>query len=147
MKKIITIAIVAASFVTRAFASSGSTVDEKIATRFNMEYKGASNVTWTVTDEYSEAKFTLNGVETASFYDTDGNLIATSQTVKTADLPAGVPEAVANKYKGYIVTETVRVNKPYSKDPSYYVSVTNAKRRVVLEVRAGGWMRETNVTY
>ena len=147
MKKIITIAVVAASFVTRAFALSGSTVDEKIATRFNTEYKGASNVTWIVTDEYSEAKFTWNGINTASLFDTDGELIATSQTIKTDELPAGTVAAVANKYKGYVLTQAVRVEKPYSKDPTYYVSVVNAKRRVVLEVRGGNRMRQTEVTY
>ena len=147
MKKIITLAVVAAAFVTRAFASSGTTVDEKIASRFNATHKGVSNVTWTVTDDYSEAQFTWNGINTASFYDTDGDLIATSQEIKAEDLPAGSLASLSIKYKGYALTEAVRVEKPYSDTPSYYVSMVNAKRRVVLEVRGGVWMRETAVTY
>jgi len=163
MKNIIAITVIAVSLFSRAFAFGGShvlpfsksrvfafsasEVDEKVVQRFNAKYMGASSVTWEKTEDYSKVSFIWKGSVMSSFFDDQGDWLATAQTIKWDELPEGAIEAIKRKYKGYDLQMAVQLDRPYHKQPSFYAFVANGEKRILLELRAKGWIRWANQTY
>jgi hypothetical protein len=146
MKTIIVAAVFAASLITRAFAFNPETVDEKVSRKFNKDYKDAVAVTWKITDEFSEARYLLNGVTMETFYSPDGDWLATTRPISLEEQPAKALQTAKDKYKGYVIVQSISVDLPYGKK-GYYVSMAGEDRTVMLELSPRGWKRVLKIEY
>ncbi len=57
------------------------------ASKFNEQFKGATNVKWTKAGDLFAADFNLDQTLRIAYYDSEGNLIARGRKIKDAQLP------------------------------------------------------------
>jgi hypothetical protein len=132
MKKFFLSAIIAATVFTSAFASDTKKISSRILDNFKYEYKGASNVNWTLRPNFAKASFTLNGQPVEAFYNLNGELIGTSNQATLSEMPVSAKREIARKYAGYNITETIRFEGVT--ENAYYISAENEKEKVILRV-------------
>lgn len=65
MKKLLIAALFAVTFMTSAFASE-TKVNATVLSNFNADFKKASNVNWTMGEEFAKASFVLDNVKNGS---------------------------------------------------------------------------------
>lgn len=125
MKKLTTIlAAVAMVISTSAFASSGVNVSEKVNTAFQSSFTGATNVTWTKTNEFYFAHFELNNDDVAVAYSEDGELLGTSRLVNELALPQAVTYPLKEEYGDFAISPSVTEVELLGKT-SYFLTVEN----------------------
>ena len=143
MKKLLLTAIIAVSLISSSFAKGTSaTVNYKVKSSFNYDFKEAQNVQWSSTDAYVSASFVLDQKGAKAFYSHDGDLIGVSSAVTMDQLPAHAKRTFAKKYSGYTVTETIRFDK--QEGSAYYISAENENEKLVLQVENGQVTRYKN---
>ncbi|MFT3909922.1 MAG: hypothetical protein QM737_10885 [Ferruginibacter sp.] len=125
MKKLTTIlAAVALVISSSAFASSGVNVTEKVNKAFQTSFTGASNVTWTKTDQFYFAHFVLNNDEVSVAYNEDGELLGTSQIIDKSALPQAITYSLKDQYGDFAVSSSV--NKIELTDKVvYFITLSN----------------------
>jgi hypothetical protein len=104
---------------------------------FLRKFPQATEVDCKVKGQLTEVNFTWNGIRLQAFYDTDGNLVATSRLIATNTLPLFVQMSLKKEYPSYLVTEAVEFIDG-DDGLSYYVSVTGAKATYLLHVSTSG---------
>lgn len=132
MKNLFLTSILVAALATSAFATGESNINYFILNNFRLDYRGATNVEWVARPNYAKATFMYNNQKTEAFYNTNGQLIASSKAIKLDELPVSAKRAFAKKYEGYTVKEAIEfVEKD---EVNYYVSAENDKEKVVIKV-------------
>ncbi len=139
MKKLRTVfAAVAMLFALSAFASAGpEKISVKVKTEFERNFSGALNVKWEKQDDYYFAYFDLNSKEVSAAYNENGELLGVSRILETNQLPLSISLAIANKYQGFSVGNTV-TEITYEGQTSYYVTVENDKKNLKLKCTGTG---------
>jgi hypothetical protein len=146
MKKIKTVltAIVmllsVSSFAHRAPVAKGpdpEKVTPVVKAAFENDFAKASLVKWDKTDDFYFASFLLNDVRVDAAYTEAGELIGTSRSISATQMPLGISVAIADKYNGYEVNDTV-TELTFASVTRYYVTVTNDKQSVRLKCLANG---------
>jgi len=138
-------------------ASSGATNVEVVPaakTSFESKYPGASNVTWTYYEPYSDidwewagwpaldtkdyaVRYNLDGNDYYTWYDQDGNWVGTTTIVANySNLPAPVNSAIKREFKDYTITS---VNKENDKNrEAYEVKLEKGSDKVRALITADG---------
>ncbi len=137
MKKLFISALLAISVAANSFAAENK-VSGTAANNFKAQFKNASDIQWTFSDNYTKATFVLNNIRTEALYTPDGEFIGTNQAVTLEDLPVSAKRQFAKKYDGYTVKEAIRFKG--SKESAYYISAENEKGTVILKVEDSGAM-------
>lgn len=138
MKKMITMATAAVLLLaTSAFANGGNQVNTKVKEAFQKDFSKATKVNWETKENFSFAEFTVNNVLFSAAYNEEGELVATSRTIKTDQLPMAVSLALNEKYAGYTFANNL-TEVTYERQTSYYLTVANEKRVLRLKVSASG---------
>jgi hypothetical protein len=132
MKKLFIAALFAASVFTSAFAAGTNKINHKAVRTFKYEFQDATNVEWSVKENFSKAVFTVNEERAEAFFDVEGNLIGTSRSISMDKLPTSAKRAFGKKYSDYTVKETIRFED--GEATSYYVSAENEKESVILKI-------------
>lgn len=136
MKKLLIAALMVIAVSASAFADNAN-INTKVLNHFQTQFEGASNVHWKTGESFVKASFVLNSQKMEAFYDVDGELIGTSYNVANEKLPTRAAKTIAEKYAAYQVQETIEFDSV--KDGlSYYVSLTGAQSKIVLQVSAQG---------
>lgn len=136
MKKLIIAAAMVIAVATSALAE-GTSVSVKVKNQFANEFTAANNVAWTKGSEFSKATFVMNDQRMEAYYDNDGELIGTSRATTLDFLPAKATKKINEKYASYTTEEVIEFDNV--KDGlSYYVSLSNDKQKVVLQVTTEG---------
>src|SRR5206468_1765583 len=99
---------------------------------FKVEFKNASDVTWTATDTYVKATFILNSEKIEAFYNENGEKIGTSRAISIEELPVKAKRAFAKKFDGYTVKQAIEFNG--TEETAYYIAADNEKEAVILKV-------------
>jgi hypothetical protein len=131
MKRLFVIALFALSMGTSAFAKSTGSVSKSATSNFKADFKNASDVSWTATDSYAKASFTMDGKQMEAFYNSKGEVIGTSTHVGLQELPASATKAIAKKFQGYTAKEAIRFEG--TEESGYYISLENEKEAVILK--------------
>ncbi len=131
MKKLFFAALLAISVATSAFAA-GTNVNYSTLKNFKTEFKNASNISWTATDDFAKATFTVNDVKMEAFYNAEGELIGTSKSIGLDELPVNAKRTFAKKYDGYTVKEVIHFEG--AKESAYFLSASNDTESVILKV-------------
>src|SRR3954452_1565197 len=107
MKKIFLAGLFAVLLAGSAFATDVTGVSSAIATSFQNNFNNATDVNWTTRSDYSKATFTLNNRRMEAFYNTGGEMIASSENIKLAELPVNAKRTFAKEYGDYEVKEAI----------------------------------------
>jgi len=131
MKKLFITALLAIAATAGAFATP-TKVSSAILANFNLDFKEASDVTWLVTNDYTKAAFTADNIKKEVYYNSHGDIIATSKSINTDELPMAAKRSFAKKFDGYNVIEAIKFEG--FDELSYYISGENDKGSVILKV-------------
>jgi hypothetical protein len=138
MKKIKTVltAIVMLLSIS-SFATDPGNVSSVVKAAFESDFTKASVVTWQKTDAFYFASFLLNNVNVEAAYTETGELIGTSRRITAEQMPLSISLALAQKYKGYQVDNSV-TELTFASVTRYYVTVSNEKQALRLKCLADG---------
>jgi len=121
-----------------AFAKGTSATNTVAFKQLKAEFKDAANVTWSSTQtNLTEASFEWNGQKLHAFYNADGDQVAVSREVSDDKLPLKAMQTIKSKYDGYKTLEAIEYNSA-EEGLSYYVSLENANKKVILKVSVEG---------
>ena len=135
MKKIImTLAIAVSSF--SAFAGEVE-VTSKVREAFTSEFGNAGDVTWTLNHDYYKAAFTYNNRYVFAFYSMDGELLALTRYISSADLPISLLKTIKSNYSDYWISDLFEMSK--HDGTSYFITLEDAETKMVLKSTGGSW--------
>jgi hypothetical protein len=104
---------------------------------FESDFSKATVVKWDKTDEFYFASFLLNNVKVDAAYTENGELIGTSRRIAAEQMPLSISVALADKYSGYEVDNSV-VELTHQSVTRYYVTVSNKSQTVKLKCYSNG---------
>ena len=122
-------------FAISAFATDPAKVSLKVKAAFENDFSKASRVNWEKTSDFYFASFTLNNVQVDAAYNEEGQLVGTSRRISLEQLPLNISMALAEKYEGYQLNESV-VELTYEGLTRYYVNAENKDQ--VLKLKCYG---------
>ena len=132
MKNLFIAALLSFTVAASAFAATPKEVSAAILSNFTGEFKKASDVSWSVTNDYTKAEFTIDNARTEAYYNAKGDIIATSKNITLDELPLKAKRSFARKFAGYNVKEAIRFEG--FDEVAYYISGENEKEAVILKV-------------
>jgi hypothetical protein len=144
MKKLFIAALLALTVAGSAFAKDTKKVNALVVRTFDSEFRKASNVTWTVNEEYVKATFTLNNEKMEAIYNPSGERIGTSRAITIDELPVKTKRAFAKNYGDYAVKEAIEFTG--TEENGYFISAENEKEVVVLKVNNTNDLTKFKVT-
>lgn len=112
-------------------------VTAAVKAAFESDFTKASVVSWQKTDEFYFASFLLNNVNVEAAYTETGELVGTSRKIAAQQMPLNISLALAEKYKGYQVDDTV-TELTFASVTRYYVIVTNESQTLKLKCLSDG---------
>jgi len=131
-KMILSLAI---AFTTLSAFASEENVNQKVLNAFKNEFTTATQVTWTVTEDYYKAEFMYNDKYVFAYYNMDGELLGLTRYISPVDLPIHLQMNLKKKYSSYWISDLFEVAK--NDATSYYITIENADSKIVLK-SAGG---------
>ncbi|MEO6719724.1 MAG: hypothetical protein ABIN67_05120 [Ferruginibacter sp.] len=138
MKKLVVILTAAVMlFSAFTFATDSDNVNARVKAAFLHDFSAASDVSWGKTSDFYFATFTLNHVEVNAAYTEQGELVGTSRTMETSQLPLSVSLALAKKYDGYEVAKKV-LELTFEGQTRYYITVANNTHLLKLKCLSNG---------
>ena len=143
MKKIFITAAIATLFSASVFADGvkKATVNISYAVKnqFNADFAEAQNVNWSVSQNLQRVDFTVNDVKMTSFYNMQGQFVGLTQDLDYAVIPVKAKKLIAEKYKGYNVSEVIVLqSNPEVKDVddevAYFVDLKNDDHEALVRI-------------
>ncbi len=130
-------ALVALTITASAFAKDVTrNISYKTMDHFKSAYSEASDVQWTLKNDFVKASFLLEGERVEAFYSLQGELIGSSKAISSQSLPAAAQRLINKKYDKYTVKEVIQFDG--AEATKFYVSLDGSKKQVVLEVNQDG---------
>jgi hypothetical protein len=136
MKKIFIALLVLGSFATSAFAKENATVSYQAQQSFASEFKKASDISWTATENYIKVDFVYDDQRMEAFYKEDGEKIGTTKRISLDFLPVKAKRAFAKRFGDYEVKESIVFEG--DEETAYFISATKEKQSVVVKVKDSG---------
>ncbi|MET0461546.1 MAG: hypothetical protein ABW007_00275 [Chitinophagaceae bacterium] len=106
---------------------------------------------WRRTKFFNEASFMKDGKSTVAYYNSDAELVGTTNPAQFSDLPASAQKTIRKQYKGYETEKVFLFNgneenpsdmmlygTTFSADDNYFVELTKADKKIILEVNMDG---------
>lgn len=134
MKKMI-LALVICSISLSSFAGEEK-VSPQVLNAFRTEFNTASEVTWTVGEDYYKAAFLYNNKYVSAYYNGNGELLGLSRYISSNELPLTLQKSLKNKYGNYWIADLFEAAKPSG--TSYYITLENADAKIILKAEADG---------
>src|SRR4051794_13442434 len=132
MKNVIFSALAAVIISTTAFATGENKISSVVLNSFKVDFKNATNVSWTSKTGYAKAAFVLDKREMEVFYNSSGEIFAVSKKIDLDELPVDAKRTFAKRYEGYTVKEAIKFEG--ADEDAYYISAENDKASVILKV-------------
>jgi hypothetical protein len=139
MKKIITTLAIALSSLG-VFANE-TNVSQKVLDAFKSEFSNATEVEWSVGQDYYKATFNYNGKYVFAYYDESGELLGMARNLSPVDLPIALQANLKKNYEGFWVSDLFEAVK--GDDTSYYITLENADTKLVLQSSENNWRQFT----
>lgn len=139
MKRLLVTLIIALSFISlSSFANTnGEDVSPKAVESFNTSFRNATEVRWTITDNYFKADFALNGQYVSAFYDTDGKMIALTRNISSLQLPIALQAGLKKNYDCYWISNILE--SATEEGTSYYITLETADTQLILKSSGDSW--------
>ena len=135
MKKILlTLAI---ALTTLSGFAREAEVTQKVLDAFNAEFTTAKDVSWTVTRDYFKATFVYNERYIFAYYTAEGELLAMTRYMTSADLPLSLLTSLKKNYSEYWISDLFEMAK--NEGTQYVVTLENADSKLILKASSGTW--------
>lgn len=140
MKKITTML---AAFILLAasvsFAKDSSPVPDQIAKALTHDFDKPSNIEWKTTDAFYKASFTIDDKALEAFYNTNGELIATSRKISVDQLPMSLQKDLKKIAPVYNEEELFELLS--DRGTEYFVKFNNGTTVKSYKSIGGSWSR------
>jgi|EndMetStandDraft_4_1072995.scaffolds.fasta_scaffold11418_3 hypothetical protein len=134
MKKIIIMLAIALSTLS-SFAREVE-VSSRVLDAFKSEFANASEVSWTVGDNFFKAEFVYNDQHVFAFYSTKGELLGLTRYISSLDLPINLQTNLKKNYSNYWISDLFEVSN--DEGTGYYITMENADSKIVMKSTGGG---------
>ena len=137
MKKFLIAALIVVSFATSAFASNNAS--SKALVHLEANYSAAKNVSWTITDEFEKASFTIGNEKNDVYYTVYGDFFGSSKTMAFDKLPKSALEIITTEYTfpDYQLTDCIEFTDS-DNNKSFYVSFDINNETIILSISTSG---------
>ena len=125
-------------------------VDVATADQFSYDFPNAKDISWT-RSMFSEASFIDGDIQKIAYYDTDNNLVGTTNYVDYSALPAKAQRYISKKYEGYRIekvilfddneandTDMFLLNTSFEDQDTYFPVLSKDSKQVILKVTTDG---------
>lgn len=136
MKRLLVTLTIALSFISLS-SFANDEVSPSAVKSFNTSFKNATEVKWTVTDNYFKADFALNGQYVSAFYDTEGRMIALTRNISSLQLPIALQADLKSNYDAYWISDVFELANETG--TSYYITLETADTQLVLKSEGDSW--------
>lgn len=133
MKRLI-VTLTLALFTLSSFANDETTVSPKALESFKSSFKNASEITWSVTENYFKANFLMNGQYVSAYYSAEGEMMALTRNISSTQLPLSLQASLKKNYDGYWISDLFEMAN--EEGTSYYITLENADTKQVLKSTA-----------
>ncbi len=139
MKKLLIAALIVVSFTTTSFASNSTKMSSKAMVHLEANYSDAKNVSWTVTDDFEKASFTIGNEKNEVYYSVYGDLIGSSKTMAFDKLPKSALAIITTAYTfpEYQLTDCIAFTDA-DNHTNYYVSFDINNESIALSISSYG---------
>jgi hypothetical protein len=137
MKRLLVTLTIALSLVSLSSFANGEDVSPRAVKSFNKSFKNATEVKWTVTDNYFKADFALNGQYVSAFYNEDGSMIALTRNLSSLQLPIALQADLKSNYNCYWISNVLEVAN--EEGTSYYITLETADEQLTLKSSGDSW--------
>jgi len=137
MKRLLVILTIALSLVSLSSFANGEDVSPRAVKSFNKSFKNATEVKWTVTDNYFKADFALNGQYVSAFYNEDCGMIALTRNLSSLQLPIALQADLKSNYNCYWISNVLEVAN--EEGTSYYITLETADSQLILKSAGDTW--------
>jgi hypothetical protein len=139
MKKFLIASLIVVSFATSAFASNNA--NYKAVAHLEANYSAAKDVSWTVTDDFEKASFTIGTEKTDVYYNVYGDLIGSSKTMAFDKLPKSALDVLTTVYTfpDFQLTDCIEFTDA-DNNKSFYVSFDSNNEKVFLSISIHGFV-------
>lgn len=138
MKRLLVTLTIALSFVSlSSFASGEEEISPRAIRSFNSSFKNATEVKWTVTDNYFKADFALNGQYVSAYYDNEGNMKALTRNISSVQLPIALQAELKKNYDSYWISDVFEVAN--EEGTAYYITLETADTQLTLKSSGDSW--------
>ena len=137
IKTVLTAIVMLLSISSFAKGPEPEKVTPVVKAAFESDFSKATVVKWEKTDEFYFASFLLNNVKVDAAYTENGELLGTSRRISTEQMPLSISMALADKYNGYEIDNSI-VELTFASVTRYYVTVSNKTHTVKLKCYSNG---------
>jgi hypothetical protein len=138
MKKIISIAAILLAFSTGSVFAQTKTPSVVVGS-FDKAFSAAEKPVWTVVNDLYRVDFTLQGEQLTAYYQTDGELYASSRTITLTQLPISLKASLDKHVGNSAVTSLFEVDG--QDGISYYAKIADQKSELLLQSTSyGDWV-------
>jgi hypothetical protein len=129
----------------------GKEVSMRAKQSFQSDFGNIPATTWKRSGNYDEATFMKDGTKTTAYYDADASLVGTVAWKTYADIPQRAQKYIDKKYAGYAKEEVLMFDDNEANDTdmvlyghqfddadNYFVEISNAGKKKVLQVTLAG---------
>ena len=130
--KITALVLLTLVVTTSAFATNtGDNVNQKAANTFSQKFTNAKEVSWSKTDNYVKASFTINEQVLFAYFSQAGELMAVSRNIMVSALPINLQTSLKKDYPATWISELTEFAT--DDETVYYVTVENADQKTTLK--------------
>jgi hypothetical protein len=134
MKKILITLAIIIKLTADTFATEEK-VNPAVLHAFNSKFPNAQEVSWVAGDKYYKAAFSYYGTWMSAWYTTTGKFISVTRNFSSTELPLYLRNSLKTRYAGYWITDLVEESG--KSGFSYYITIENADKRIVLKSKSG----------
>lgn len=137
MKRILVTLTVVLSLISMSSFANEEKVNSRVLESFKSNFKTATEVDWTVSENFYKADFSLNGQYVAAFYDESGQLVALTRNISSTQLPISLQTNLKKDHEGYWISDLFEVAN--EQGTTYYVTLENGDTKLVLKSAGSNW--------
>lgn len=125
--------MLAVVFATVTSFANDVNISARVLQSFNEEFSSATEVSWTVGENYVKAEFVFNTQHITAFYTPDGDLMGVARYISSVSLPVALQNTLKRDFSGYWISDLFEVTR--NSGTSYYVTIENADVKMVLQAQ------------
>jgi hypothetical protein len=137
MKRLFFILALMASLVSFSSYANEKKVSAVVLNTFNNTFKNATEVDWTVGENFYKANFNLDGQYLTAFFSYDGEFMAATRQISPLQLPISLQAALKKHQQGLWITSLFEVASETG--TTYYITLEDAENRIVYKATSSTW--------
>src|SRR5215467_3758175 len=137
MKKItIILALVLTVSTSFAFTRPESVSSQALNT-FTSQFAGATDAAWTISKDFYQVTFSMDGQTLFAFYDKAGEFMAVTHNMSSVELPNSLKKGLKKLMGDRWITDLFEITN--NDQTEWYVTVESADEKIVLKSNGGKW--------